>query len=286
MTSTGLNPKPLATLAVGMTAMGPDHDRTPTLHPAPGATEGYGSPAGGLFSTTTDMKRFAEALAANRLTHPATTTAMTTFQIVAALATASRPERRYGLGFNVGLEQGHRWFGHGGGTPGANAEFAVFPRSPDPHRPGQPRPADGDDDVRLSQTPGARPRAPTNLRRSQGIETAADFAHPSGNDANRESGMFSHVMIGTNNLDKAAFYDKVLGVLGVPPHFQDRHRIFYRHKDNTFSVSQPINGEPASAPNGGTLGRHRERRHGEDPPGVRARLKDPDGNKLCALHRM
>ena len=124
--------------------------------------------------------------------------------------------------------------------------------------------------------------------------------------------MFSHIMIGTNNLDKAkAFYDKVLGALGVPGHFQDRHRIFYRHKDNTFSVSQPINGEPASAPNGGTIGfacdspEQVEAWHAagleaggvpcEDPPGVRegaagklylAYLKDPDGNKLCALYRM
>ena len=113
--------------------------------------------------------------------------------------------------------------------------------------------------------------------------------------------MFSHVMIGTNNLDKAkAFYDKVLGALGVPGHFQDRHRIFYRHKDNTFSVSQPINGEPATAPNGGTIGfacdspnrstpgtRPASRPAEptcEDPPGVRegqmgnmylAYLKDP-----------
>ncbi len=123
--------------------------------------------------------------------------------------------------------------------------------------------------------------------------------------------MFSHVMIGTNNLDRAkAFYDKVLGVLGVPGHFQDNHRIFYRHKDNTFSVSKPINGEAASAPNGGTLGfacDSPEQVHAfhaagleaggttcEDPPGLRegamgkmhlAYLRDPDGNKICALHR-
>ena len=124
--------------------------------------------------------------------------------------------------------------------------------------------------------------------------------------------MFSHVMIGTNNLEKAKhFYDKVLGALGVPGHMQDKQRIFYRHKDNTFGVSEPINGEPATAPNGGTLGFHCEspaqvdawHKAGieaggtttEDPPGVResamgkmylAYLKDPDGNKLCALHRM
>src|SRR5579875_202907 len=67
--------------------------------------------------------------------------------------------------------------------------------------------------------------------------------------------MFSHVMIGTNSLDKAkAFYDKLLGALGVPGHFQDRHRIFYQHQGGTFSVSEPIDGQPATHGNGGTIG--------------------------------
>jgi catechol 2,3-dioxygenase-like lactoylglutathione lyase family enzyme len=92
--------------------------------------------------------------------------------------------------------------------------------------------------------------------------------------------MFSHVMIGTNDLEKAkSFYDALLGTLGVPPGRVDHHRIFYRTKTGTFSVSKPING-------GKTC---------EDPPGVRegggvkfyiAYLRDPDGNKLCALHRV
>jgi catechol 2,3-dioxygenase-like lactoylglutathione lyase family enzyme len=47
--------------------------------------------------------------------------------------------------------------------------------------------------------------------------------------------MFSHVMIGTNDLDKAkAFYDALLGTLGVPPGRVDRHRIFWRTKGGTF----------------------------------------------------
>src|SRR3954468_22841275 len=67
--------------------------------------------------------------------------------------------------------------------------------------------------------------------------------------------MFSHIMIGTNDLDRAkSFYDALLGTLGVPPAFVDRHRIFYRTPTGVFSVSLPINGEPASAPNGGTIG--------------------------------
>jgi catechol 2,3-dioxygenase-like lactoylglutathione lyase family enzyme len=124
--------------------------------------------------------------------------------------------------------------------------------------------------------------------------------------------MFSHVMIGTNDLDKAkAFYDSVLGALGVPPASVDRHRIFYRTPTGVFSVSKPIDGEPATHANGGTVGflakspEEADAWHAagvaaggtpiEDPPGVRegpngklylAYLRDPDGNKICALHRM
>ena len=124
--------------------------------------------------------------------------------------------------------------------------------------------------------------------------------------------MFSHIMIGTNDLERSkAFYDALLATLDVKPAWVDGHRIFYTSPTGIFSVSKPINGEPASAPNGGTIGfaaRSSEQAdawhaaglaHGatscEDPPGVRegptgklylAYLRDPDGNKLCALHRM
>ena len=67
--------------------------------------------------------------------------------------------------------------------------------------------------------------------------------------------MFSHIMIGTNDLDKAkSFYDALLGTLGVPPGRVDRHRIFWRTKTGTFSVTKPINGEAACCANGGTIG--------------------------------
>src|ERR1700743_1956771 len=124
--------------------------------------------------------------------------------------------------------------------------------------------------------------------------------------------MFSHVMIGTNDLDQAkAFYDKLLGTLGVPPAVIDRHRIFYRTKTGTFSVSKPIDGKPATPANGGTIGflakspEEVDAWHAtrgtirgascEEPPGIRdngevkfylAYLRDLDGNKLCALHRL
>jgi catechol 2,3-dioxygenase-like lactoylglutathione lyase family enzyme len=124
--------------------------------------------------------------------------------------------------------------------------------------------------------------------------------------------MFSHVMIGTNDLEKAkTFYDALLGTLDVPPARIDRHRIFYRTKTGTFAVSLPIDGMAATPGNGGTVGflaaspeqadawHATGIAHGattcEDPPGVRdgaagkfylAYLRDPDGNKLCALYRM
>ena len=124
--------------------------------------------------------------------------------------------------------------------------------------------------------------------------------------------MFSHIMIGTNDLDKAkAFYDAVLGTLGVPPGKVDRHRVFYRTPTGVFSVTLPINGEPATIGNGSTFGfacQSAEQANAwhaaglanggtpcEDPPGVRtgptgqlylAYLRDPDGNKICALQRM
>ena len=67
--------------------------------------------------------------------------------------------------------------------------------------------------------------------------------------------MFSHVMIGTNDLEKAkAFYDALLGTLDVRPAKVDRHRIFYFTKTGTFSVSKPINGQPTTPSNGGTIG--------------------------------
>ncbi len=123
--------------------------------------------------------------------------------------------------------------------------------------------------------------------------------------------MFSHVMIGTNDLPRAkAFYDAVLGTLGIPAGVVDRHRVFWRTPTGVFSVTIPIDGKPATVGNGGTLGfacatpEQAQAFHAaalanggttcEDPPGIRegaarmylAYVRDPDGNKLCGLHRM
>jgi catechol 2,3-dioxygenase-like lactoylglutathione lyase family enzyme len=125
--------------------------------------------------------------------------------------------------------------------------------------------------------------------------------------------MFSHVMVGANDVQAAkSFYDATLGALGHEPGvIDDKGRCFYFTKSGIFSISKPINGEPASHGNGSTVGFAAEdpsaadawHKAGlanggttcEDPPGVRegaagkiylAYLRDPSGNKICALHRM
>lgn len=128
--------------------------------------------------------------------------------------------------------------------------------------------------------------------------------------------MFSHVMVGSNDIERSKrFYDAVLAVLGAGEPIRNQNatgqfRLFYRQDGGTFCVSQPINGESASFANGGTIGfkcgsPEQVRQfhdvavaHGgtsiEEPPGLRegklgamylAYVRDPDGNKLCALFR-
>lgn len=123
--------------------------------------------------------------------------------------------------------------------------------------------------------------------------------------------MFSHIMIGTNDLEKSKqFYDAVLGTLGVKPGFLDRHRVFWRTSSGTFSVTKPIDGQPATLANGTTIGfdmdspEQVDQFHAvalaqggvavEDPPGWRGDagkglylcyFRDLDGHKICGLHR-
>jgi catechol 2,3-dioxygenase-like lactoylglutathione lyase family enzyme len=120
--------------------------------------------------------------------------------------------------------------------------------------------------------------------------------------------MFSHVMVGSNDIERSRrFYD---ALFGKPAHEDDKGRLAYRRGGAVFMVSAPLDGKPASHANGGTIGFNFESpddvdawhragvEHGgtsiEDPPGYReisygklylAYLRDPDGNKLCALHR-
>lgn len=119
--------------------------------------------------------------------------------------------------------------------------------------------------------------------------------------------MFSHVMVGVNNLEASkTFYDAVLGAIGIGPGVANKNRYFYVSPGGVFAITTPINGKPATSGNGGTVGfavKSPEQANAwhaagvanggttcEDPPGFRdktylAYLRDPDGNKLCALCR-
>ncbi len=102
----------------------------------------------------------------------------------------------------------------------------------------------------------------------------------------------------------------MLGTLGIAPGVANKNRYFYRSPTGTFSISTPLNGEPACHANGGTIGflaetiAQADAFHAagvanggttcEDPPGLRegpggllylSYLRDPAGNKICALHR-
>ena len=124
--------------------------------------------------------------------------------------------------------------------------------------------------------------------------------------------MYSHMMVGANDLEKSkSFYDAVFAALGAEPGFMDpKGRLIYLHNGGIFLVTKPIDGKPACHANGGTIGfamastDEADAWHAagvaaggkpiEDPPGWRegstgrmylAYLRDPDGNKLCALCR-
>ena len=124
--------------------------------------------------------------------------------------------------------------------------------------------------------------------------------------------MFSHMMVGSNDIDVSKkFYDATFVAIGGKPGMVDpKGRLVYMHGGGVFMVTPPIAGA-ATPGNGMTIGlamadpAMADAWHAagvaaggkaiEDPPGVRdnggmklylAYLRDPDGNKLCALHRM
>ncbi|WP_174297962.1 VOC family protein [Sphingomonas bacterium] len=125
--------------------------------------------------------------------------------------------------------------------------------------------------------------------------------------------MFSHIMIGSNDLDRSrTFYDALSAATGGRPGTIDpRGRLVYARNGGRLMLTTPINGEPATSGNGTTIGfaiddpDQAAAWHAaglanggtaiEDAPGRRetpfgslylAYLRDPDGNKLCALHRV
>ena len=120
--------------------------------------------------------------------------------------------------------------------------------------------------------------------------------------------MFSHVMVGSNDIERSQrFYD---ALFGKPARTDDKGRLSYGRRGAVFMVGKPIDGNEACHANGGTVGFtfdtpeevdawHKAGVEAggtaiEDPPGWRenafgklylAYLRDPDGNKLCGLHR-
>ncbi len=122
--------------------------------------------------------------------------------------------------------------------------------------------------------------------------------------------MFSHIMIGSNDIERSKrFYDALSAAVGGEPGTVDpKGRLVYARNGGRLLLTRPIDGKAASGANGGTIGfavdspEHAAAWHRagvenggtaiEDAPGVRssglylAYLRDPDGNKLCALHRM
>lgn len=128
--------------------------------------------------------------------------------------------------------------------------------------------------------------------------------------------MLNHVLVGSNDLERSKrFYDAVLGVLGVGEPIRNEAgsghvRLIYRHDGSAFGVGEPINDERAVPGNGGTIAfkcsspAQVQEFHDiavenggvsiEEAPGLRdtkmgpvhlAYVRDPDGNKLCALYR-
>jgi catechol 2,3-dioxygenase-like lactoylglutathione lyase family enzyme len=124
--------------------------------------------------------------------------------------------------------------------------------------------------------------------------------------------MFSHIMVGVNDLEASKrFYDAVFAVMGVGPGLAGKGRYYYRSATGTLGIITPINGQPATYANGGTIGLTLNSQaevdafHAagvanggttcEDPPGLRegpsgqmylAYLRDPDGSKFCAVYRL
>ena len=124
--------------------------------------------------------------------------------------------------------------------------------------------------------------------------------------------MFSHVMLGCSDRERSKkFYDATLGALGIRPGQDFGKSDWWMTREGSFGVGQPLNGECCSHGNGSTIGFKAESPEQvdawhaagvanggtsiEEPPGVRASgmgplflayLRDPSGNKICALHRV
>lgn len=126
--------------------------------------------------------------------------------------------------------------------------------------------------------------------------------------------MFTHVTVGANDVEASRkFYDAVLGALGHQAGtFSDQPRpgVWYMTPRGMLGVVTPRDGQAACHANGGTIGFFASSPEAvvafaeagvaaggaaiEDPAGPRntpfgpmhlAYLRDPAGNKICAVHR-
>ncbi|MBN8819597.1 MAG: VOC family protein [Sphingomonas sp.] len=120
--------------------------------------------------------------------------------------------------------------------------------------------------------------------------------------------MFTHIMVGAKDIAQSTkFYDAVLGALGAGAGHNIGDRAFYSHNGGTFGFVTPIDGQPATHANGGTIGFAAADKAQVDAfhaaglanggscagePGKRpqapgnaygAYLRDPTGNKICAF---
>jgi CubicO group peptidase (beta-lactamase class C family) len=110
-------------LAVGYTNF---FSRGPEPGPARPNTEtlpSRGGPAGGGYSTTGDLLRFADALLGHTLVGPEMTGLLTSGKV----DTGMGPGARYGYGFLDERFRGARVVGHNGGAPGINATLNIYP---------------------------------------------------------------------------------------------------------------------------------------------------------------
>ena len=127
--------------------------------------------------------------------------------------------------------------------------------------------------------------------------------------------MLAHLLLGTNHPEASrSFYDAVLGALGTAPSthvtISGFDRFVWSHQGFRLLIATPKDGEAATYYNGFTLGLAATSpeqvdsavaaalAHGgtqiEDPTGWReaggprryqAYVRDPDGHKLCIVHK-
>lgn len=125
--------------------------------------------------------------------------------------------------------------------------------------------------------------------------------------------MFTHVALGSNNLEQAEkFHKATFATLGYGKFMPMENRFVFVHEGIVLLITQPINGKPATVANGLTVGLSAPSVEAVDawykaglenggekceltqPPYWKdsprgkiyiAYLKDPDGNKLCVGYR-